>query len=116
MEGLKISEWHAVCVFASSALQNQRRPARCPHHPLPPSHPQVFQTGGGSGRDAGACVASFAQLGYHAKGGISALLFSADGATLYSGASDGTLAGWRLSWREAAGGAAAARGLRRGFL
>lgn len=57
-------------------------------------------------------MASLAQLGYHQKGGLCSLAFSADGASLYSGASDGTVAAWRLRWREAAGGG----GLRRGWL
>lgn len=76
---------------------------------------KLFQAGGGGGREAGACLASFAQLGYHTRGAVTALLFSPDGATLYSGASDGTLAGWRLAWREPAG-AGAGGSLRRGFL
>ncbi len=84
-----------------------------------PSAPQVFQTGGGGGRDAGDCLATFAQLGYRDKGGISALLFSPDARTLYSGASDGTLAAWHLRWSEpaaAGAGGSTAGGLRRGFL
>lgn len=74
---------------------------------------QVFQAGSGGSHEAGASLASLAQLGYHQRGGVSSLLFSPDGATLYSGASDGTLAAWRLRWRDAPGGGG---GLRRGFL
>lgn len=80
---------------------------------------QVFQTASGGGRDAGDCLATLAQLGYHDKGGISALLFSPDAGTLYSGASDGTLAAWRLRWSEpaaASAGTTTTGGLRRGFL
>ena len=79
----------------------------------------MFQTSSGSGRDAGDCLVTFTQLGYHDKGGISSLLFSPDGGTLYSGASDGTLAAWRLRWSEPAADSAkgsTAGGLRRGFL
>ncbi len=82
---------------------------------LPPL--QIFQTAGGGGREAGACLVSFAQLRYDQKAGMSALLFSPDGDTLYSGASDGTVAAWQLRWREvAAGSGALGGGLRRGFL
>ncbi|KAL4452365.1 hypothetical protein ABPG75_008027 [Micractinium tetrahymenae] len=78
---------------------------------------KVFQTGSGGGREAGACLVSFAQLRYDQKAGMSALLFSPDGGTLYSGASDGTLAAWQLHWREVAQGSGApGGGLRRGFL
>lgn len=79
----------------------------------------MFQTSSGGGRDAGDCLVTFAQLGYHDRGGISSLLFSPDGDTLYSGASDGTVAAWHLRWSEpAAGGAkgSTAGGLRLGFL
>ena len=79
-----------------------------------PFPPQVFQTRGGQGREAGACLATFAQLGYHDKGAVSALAFSRDGRFLYSGASDGTLAAWRLSWEEAVPAGRGA-GLRKGF-
>lgn len=78
---------------------------------------QIFQTASGGGREAGACLVSFAQLRYDQKAGMGALLFSPDGTTLYSGASDGTLAAWQLRWREvAAGSGAPGGGLRRGFL
>ena len=83
------------------------------HPPRPAPPPQVFQAaGGGGGHEAGACLASLAQLGYHQKGGLCCLAFSPDGSSLYSGASDGTVAAWRLRWREAA----PAAGLRRGWL
>lgn len=75
----------------------------------------MFQTGSGGGREAGSCLASVAQLGYHQKGGISALLFSSTGGVLYSGASDGTVAVWRLGWRDPAAAGSGA-GFRRGFL
>eukprot|EP00887_Chlorella_sp_A99_P002098 scaffold21.g2098.t1 len=76
---------------------------------------KLFQTAAGAGREAGDCLATVAHLGYDDKGDVSALAFSRDGATLYSGASDGSLAAWRLAWR-APQGAAARRGLRTGFL
>ena len=75
---------------------------------------QLFQTGAGKGHEAGTCLASFAQLRYDQKAGMSALLFSGDGSILYSGASDGTVAAWRLGWR--AGQAGGTGTLRRGFL
>ena len=79
--------------------------------------PQLFQTADGGGREAGDCLASFVQLKFDQKGGTSALLFSPDGSTLYSGASDGTLAAWKLSWKEAPpAGRPGSGGLRRGFL
>jgi len=62
----------------------------------------------------GGCLATFAHLGYDQKGDTSALAFSADGATLFSGASDGSVAAWALRWAEQ--GSVAAAGLRRGFL
>jgi hypothetical protein len=61
---------------------------------------QVFQTRSWQGREAGTCLATFAQLGFNEKGAVSALAFSRDGRYLYSGASDGTLAAWRLDWVE----------------
>ena len=91
-----------------------------PHPPPPPplpTVPQLFQTADGGGREAGDCLASFVQLKFDQKGGTSALLFSPDGSTLYSGASDGTLAAWKLSWKEAPpAGRPGSGGLRRGFL
>ena len=45
------------------------------------------------------------------------LLFSPDGSRLYSGASDGTVAAWRIAWQAApaaAGGGGSAGGFRRG--
>ena len=47
--------------------------------------------------DAGKCLVTFAQLGYREKGDVSALVISSDGQRLYSGASDGSVAAWRLS-------------------
>ena len=73
---------------------------------------QVFQTGAGGGREAGTSLASFAQLRYDQKAGMSALLFSPDGSTLYSGASDGTVAAWRLGLKAARNPG----GMRKGFL
>ena len=75
---------------------------------------KLFRTSGAGGHEAGACLASVAQLGYHQKGGLSSLTFAADGATLYSGASDGTVAAWSLAWRDAPGSSRAS--FRRGFL
>lgn len=75
---------------------------------------QVFQTRSWQGREAGSCLATFAQLGYTQKGAVSALAFSRDGRFLYSGASDGTLAAWRLNWVDPAPAGSSA-GFRRGF-
>lgn len=61
-----------------------------------------------------ACAATFAQLGFDQRGDVSAVAFSRDGATLYSGASDGSVAAWGLRWEAGGGGRPA--GLRRGFL
>ena len=72
---------------------------------------QVFQTTGGGGHEAGDCLVTFAQLGFDQKAGMTALAFSPDGSTLFSGASDGTVAAWRLKWQARARG-----GIRKGFL
>ena len=62
--------------------------------------------------DVGKCLATFVQLGYQEKGDVSALVFSADGQRLYSGASDGTVAAWSISTRiDTPPG-----GMRQGFL
>jgi len=74
---------------------------------------QVFDTEGLQPADAGTCLATFAQLGFREHGDISALLFSPDASVLYSGASDGTVAAWKLNLTEQP---AAARSIRRGFL
>ncbi|GAB4818826.1 hypothetical protein N2152v2_005872 [Parachlorella kessleri] len=76
---------------------------------------KVFQTRSRQGREAGTCLATFAQLGFTQKGAVSALAFSHDGRYLYSGASDGTLAKWRLEWVEPVPAGRGA-GLRKGFL
>lgn len=75
---------------------------------------QVFQTRSRQGQEAGACLVTFAQLGFNEKGAVSALAFSADGSTLYSGASDGSVAAWRLSWAVPPADGKAG-GFRRGF-
>ena len=80
---------------------------------------QVFQTAGGGAQEAGACLATFAQVKHDQKDGVSVLLLSPDGSRLYSGASDGTVAAWRIAWQAApaaAGGGGSAGGFRRGFL
>ena len=78
-----------------------------------PSHLQVFDTEGVHPGDAGTCLATFAQLGFHEHGDISSLLFSPDASVLYSGASDGTVAAWKLTVVEQR---AFERQMRRGFL
>lgn len=74
---------------------------------------QVFDTKGTDDTDAGKCLATFAQHKSLEKGGVSSLLFSPDGRRLYSGASDGTVAAWKLNavLRSAGQG-----GIRSGFL
>lgn len=76
-----------------------------------PSRMQVFQTSAEGGRAAGECVATFQHLDAQQRAGLTALLFSADGSTLFSGAGDGSIVAWRLSWRPAA----ARKGMRKGF-
>ena len=73
---------------------------------------KAFLTGPTAGKDAGTCLATFSQLPDQ-KGDVSALLFSSDGGVLYSGASDGSSAAWRLRWGTPAHKDS---GLRRGFL
>ena len=74
---------------------------------------QVFDTEGLQPADAGTCLATFVQLGFHQHGDISALLFLPDASVLYSGASDGTVAAWKLSLTTQP---SAERLMRRGFL
>lgn len=74
---------------------------------------QVFDTEGTHDTDAGKCLATFAQLGFLDKGDVSSLLFSPDGQRLYSGASDGTVAAWKLT---AVSPSRSQAGLRSGFL
>ena len=76
---------------------------------------KLFQTHGGQGREAGACLDTFSHLAPEDKGDTTALVFSQDGTVLYSGASDGTLAAWQLTWR-AAQPVGKHAGLRKGFL
>ena len=73
----------------------------------------MFDTEGSHDTDAGKCLATFAQLGFHDKGDVSSLVFSPDGQRLYSGASDGTVAAWKLSIVPQRPGQA---GMRTGFL
>lgn len=97
-------------------MDNQAIGTRHPSLTFPkPGWLQVFQTRSASGREAGACLATFAQLGYNEKGSVSALAFSQDGRYLYSGASDGTLAAWRLDWVDSAA-LGVGKGIRKGFL
>ncbi len=58
-------------------------------------------------------MATFAQLAPGENGNVSALLYSLDGSVLYSGASDGTVAAWKLTMSQQLG---SERALRRGFL
>ena len=74
---------------------------------------KAFLTGPTAGKDAGTCLATFSQLLPDQKGDVSALLFSSDGGVLYSGASDGSTAAWRLRRGAPAGKDS---GLQRGFL
>ena len=74
---------------------------------------QVFDTEGVQPADAGTCLATFAQLSAGEHGDVGALMFSPDGLVLYSGASDGTVAAWKLTVSEQLG---SERALRRGFL
>ena len=83
-----------------------------PHPPGICPRVQLFQTCAAGGREAGTCLASFAQLRREQKGGLSALAFSPDGGTLFSGASDGSVAAWRMLGRQEGEDG----GLRRGFL
>ena len=76
-------------------------------------HVQVFDTDGSHSKVAGKCLATFAHLGFNDKGDTSALVFSPDGQRLYSGASDGTVAAWKLSVSAEPAGQT---GLRHGFL
>lgn len=47
---------------------------------------------------SGDCVATIAHLGYQERGSIRDLSFSLDGKTLFSAASNGTIAAWSLKW------------------
>merc|ERR1712224_604494 len=45
----------------------------------------------------GTCVCTFSQLKYEEPGAITCLAFSEDSSVVYTGASDGTVAAWRIS-------------------
>ena len=69
----------------------------------------------------GTCLATVAQLPLKQGGSLGSLCFARDGKTLFSGASDGSVAAWRLGLEEEGGGDAerggsreASRGSRRG--
>lgn len=66
----------------------------------------------------GDCVATIAHLGYQERGGIRDLTFSIDGKTLFSAASDGTVAAWSLERVEKVGVEenTKVRSFRKGFL
>ena len=48
----------------------------------------------------GECLATFAQLGYEQRGGVSAVAIAPSGDIVYSSASDGTVAAWSLEWQN----------------
>lgn len=49
----------------------------------------------------GECLATFAQLGYDQRGGVTAVVVGHSGDVVYSAASDGTVAAWKLEWKLA---------------
>lgn len=75
---------------------------------------KAFQAVDGVGVRAGDCLATFAQLRYDEKGDVCALAFALDSRTLYSGASDGSIAAWHLTRGGTTG--AHSQGIKKGFL
>lgn len=64
---------------------------------------------------SGECLATFAQLAADCRGDTSALVLSLDGSVLYSGASDGTVAAWKIQWMNDTT-LTTSKGLRKGFI
>ena len=52
----------------------------------------------------GTCLATVAQLPLKQGGSLGSLCFARDGTTLFSGASDGSVAAWKLGLKEDGGG------------
>jgi WD40 repeat protein len=81
---------------------------------------KIFYIGGdddtdGHGGENGECLATFAPLRFDQKGAVNALLFSHSDnevLVLYSGCSDGSLAAWKLTWKE---DGLQRQGLKKGF-
>lgn len=83
---------------------------------------KIFYIGGDDDTDVyggenGECLATFAPLRFDQKGAVNALLFKhsdsdSEVVVVYSGCSDGSLAAWKLTWKE---GGLQRQGLKKGF-